>query len=316
LAVPNYAFFRGKIVPYSDAKIGVMTHALNYGTAAFGGVRGYWSEAEEELFIFRPQDHYKRLLNSAKLMNMDVGYSPDELVHITIELLQKEGYRQDVYVRPLIYFADEIIGVKLHDLKTEITIFSVPFDKYVSNDTGAHVTVSSWRRVDDNSIPARGKIAGAYVNTAFIKSDAVRSGFDEALVLNQDGHISEGSAENFFMVRDGVLITPPITDNILEGITRRSVIELARNELNLEVRERSIDRTEVYISDELFLTGTAAQVTAITRVDHRQIADGKMGPLTAKLRELYSDAVRGKLKKYRHWNQAGLRENGRELVNV
>jgi branched-chain amino acid aminotransferase len=304
LAVPNYAFFRGKIVPYSDAKIGVMTHALNYGTAAFGGVRGYWSEAEEELFIFRPQDHYKRLLNSAKLMNMDVGYSPDELVHITIELLQKEGYRQDVYVRPLIYFADEIIGVKLHDLKTEITIFSVPFDKYVSNDTGAHVTVSSWRRVDDNSIPARGKIAGAYVNTAFIKSDAVRSGFDEALVLNQDGHISEGSAENFFMVRDGVLITPPITDNILEGITRRSVIELARNELNLEVRERSIDRTEVYISDELFLTGTAAQVTAITRVDHRQIADGKMGPLTAKLRELYSDAVRGKLKKYRHWNQA------------
>ncbi|HLD93192.1 MAG TPA: branched-chain amino acid transaminase [Anaerolineales bacterium] len=304
MAVPNYAFFRGKIVPYSDAKIGVMTHALNYGTAAFGGVRGYWSEAEEELFIFRPQDHYKRLLNSAKLMNMDVGYSPDELVHITIELLQKEGYRQDVYVRPLIYFADEIIGVKLHDLKTEITIFSVPFDKYVSNDTGAHVTVSSWRRVDDNSIPARGKIAGAYVNTAFIKSDAVRSGFDEALVLNQDGHISEGSAENFFMVRDGVLITPPITDNILEGITRRSVIELARNELNLEVRERSIDRTEVYISDELFLTGTAAQVTAITRVDHRQIADGKMGPLTAKLRELYSDAVRGKLKKYRHWNQA------------
>ena len=304
MAVPNYAFFRGKIVPYSDAKIGVMTHALNYGTAAFGGVRGYWSEAEEELFIFRPQDHYKRLLNSAKLMNMDVGYSPDELVHITIELLQKEGYRQDVYVRPLIYFADEIIGVKLHDLKTEITIFSVPFDKYVSNDTGAHVTVSSWRRVDDNSIPARGKIAGAYVNTAFIKSDAVRSGFDEALVLNQDGHISEGSAENFFMVRDGVLITPPITDNILEGITRRSVIELARNELNLEVRERSIDRTEVYISDELFLTGTAAQVTAITRVDHRQIADGKMGPLTAKLRELYSDAVRGKLKKYRHWNKA------------
>src|SRR3972149_6194586 len=173
VTLPNYAYFRGKIVPYSDAKIGVMTHALNYGTAAFGGVRGYWSEAEEELFIFRPQDHYKRLLNSAKLMNMDVGYSPDELVHITIELLQKEGYRQDVYVRPLIYFADEIIGVKLHDLKTEITIFSVPFDKYVSNDTGAHVTVSSWRRVDDNSIPARGKIAGAYVNTAFIKSDAV-----------------------------------------------------------------------------------------------------------------------------------------------
>lgn len=304
MAVPNYAFFRGKIVPYTDAKVGVMTHALNYGTAAFGGIRGYWNEAEEELFAFRPRDHFKRLLNSAKLLNMELGFSPEELVQLTIELLQKEGFRQDVYVRPLIYFADEIIGVKLHDLKTELTIFSVPFDKYVSNDTGAHVTFSSWRRVDDNSIPARGKIAGAYVNTAFIKSDAVRSGFDEALVLNQDGHISEGSAENFFMVREGILITPPITDNILEGITRRSVIELARNELGLEVRERSIDRTEVYISDELFLTGTAAQVTAITKVDHRPIADGKMGPVTTKLRQLYDDAVRGKLKKYRHWNHA------------
>jgi len=304
LTLPKFAYFRGKIVPYSEAKIGVMTHALNYGTAVFGGVRGYWNEAEEELFIFRPQDHAKRFLNSARIMLMEPKLNRSELVQLVVELIQKEGYRQDVYIRPLMYFADEIIGVKLHDLQTEVTLFAVPFDKYVSNDTGAHVTFSSWRRVDDNMIPARAKVAGAYVNTAFIKTDAVRAGFDEALVLGQDGHISEGSAENFFMVRDGVLITPPITDNILEGITRRSVIELARNELNLEVRERSIDRTEVYISDELFLTGTAAQVTAITRVDHRQIADGKMGPLTAKLRELYSDAVRGKLKKYRHWNQA------------
>src|SRR3972149_3731198 len=281
-----------------------MTHAFNYGTAVFGGIRGYWNEAEEELFVFRPIDHYKLFLNPAKLMLMDASHTAEELTQITIELLQTEGNRQDVYIRPLMYFGDEIIGVKLHDLKTELTIFSVPFGKYVANDAGAHVTISSWRRVDDNAIPARGKIAGAYVNTAFVKTDALRAGFDEALVLNQDGHISEGSAENFFMIRDGVLITPPITDNILEGITRRSVIELARNELNLEVRERSIDRTEVYISDELFLTGTAAQVTAITRVDHREIADGQRGPRTAKLRELYSDAVRGKLKKYRHWNQA------------
>ena len=236
------------------------------------------------------------------MLVMDVGHSADELTQITIELLQKEGHRQDVYVRPMAYFADEIIGVKLHDLQTDVTIFSVPFDKYVSNDTGAHVTFSSWRRVDDNAIPARAKVAGAYVNTAFIKTDAVRAGFDEALVLNQDGHISEGSAENLFMMRDGVVYTPPITDNILEGITRRTVMELAEQELGLKVVQRSIDRTEVFICDELFMTGTAAQVTAITKVDYRPVGDGVMGPVTSKLRKLYDDAVRGKLKKYRHWN--------------
>jgi len=303
LTLPKYAYFRGKIVPYSDAKISVMSHALNYGTAVFGGIRGYWNEADEELFIFRPQEHFQRLWNSARMMLMDLKLNGKELLQLVVELIQKEGYRQDVYIRPLMYFADEIIGVKLHDLQTDLTIFSVPFDKYVSNDTGAHVTFSSWRRVDDNMIPARAKVAGAYVNTAFIKTDAVRAGFDEALVLGQDGHITEGSAENIFMVRNGSLITPPITDNILEGITRASVIELAEKELGIPVVQRSIDRTEVYICDELFMTGTAAQVTAVTKVDHRPVGDGKMGPVTVKLRKLYDDAVRGKLPKYRQWNQ-------------
>jgi branched-chain amino acid aminotransferase len=302
MQLPNYAYFRGKIVPYADAKVGVMTHALNYGTAVFGGVRGYWNEQEEELFVFRPRDHFRRFLNSMKMMVMECDYDVEELTHTTIELIQKEGYRQDVYIRPLAYKSDEIIGVKLHDLQADVTMFSVPFDRYVSNDTGAHVTISSWRRVDDNMIPARGKIAGAYVNTAFIKTDALRAGFDEAIVLNQDGHLSEGSAENIFMVRGGVVITPPVSDNILEGITRRTVMELAQKELGLEVRERPIDRTEVYICEELFMTGTAAQVTAITRVDHRQVGDGVMGPIAGLLRSLYDDAVRGKLKKYRAWN--------------
>ena len=302
MTLPKFAYFRGKIVPYSDAKIGVMTHALNYGTAVFGGVRGYWNEAEEELFIFRPQDHAKRFLNSARIMLMEPKLNRSELVQLVVELIQKEGYRQDVYIRPLMYFADEIIGVKLHDLQTEVTLFAVPFDKYVSNDTGAHVTFSSWRRVDDNMIPARAKVAGAYVNTAFIKTDAVRAGFDEALVLGQDGHISEGSAENIFMVRNGTLITPPITDNILEGITRATVLELAEKELGIPVMQRSIDRTEVYICDELFMTGTAAQVTAVTKVDHRPVGEGAMGPVTAQLRRLYDDCVRGRLPKYRQWN--------------
>lgn len=301
MTLPNYAYFEGNIVPYSEAKIGVMTHAFNYGTAAFGGIRGYWNPDEKQLYIFRPQEHFQRLLNSARLLCMEFDYTPAGLTQILEELIRTEGYRRDIYVRPLIYKADEIIGVKLHDLQDRLTMFAVPFDRYVANDTNAHVTFSSWRRIDDNMIPARGKISGAYVNSALIKTDAVRAGFDEALVLTQDGHISEGSAMNIFMLRNGDLITPPYTDNILEGITRRSVLELARQELGLKVVERPIDRTEVFICDELFMTGTAAQVTAVTRVDYRPVGSGEMGPVTSQMREIFERVVRGQHPAYRHW---------------
>ena len=299
--LPKFAFFQGRIVPYGEAKIGLLTHALHYGTAVFGGLRGYWNEEAEQLYIFRPRDHYKRLLNSAKILRMQVDYTVEDLIGFTKDLLRAEGHRTDVYIRPLLYLSDEVIGVRLHGLTPALAIVSVPFGTYVANDTNAHVTFSSWRRLDDNMIPPRGKISGAYVGTALVKSDAELAGFDEALVLTEDGHLSEGSAENVFIVRDGVLITPPITDNILEGITRRTIIQLAREELGLEVVERPIDRTEVFICDELFLTGTAAQVTAVTRVDHRPIGEGKMGPITAQLRELFQQVVRGKLSKYHHW---------------
>ncbi len=300
--LPNYAYFKGKIVPYSEAKVGVATHAFNYGTGAFGGVRAYWNQDEEQLFLFRPFDHFRRFLNSSRLLLMELGVDEEQLTKITIDLLRKEGYQQNVYIRPLAYKSDELIGVRLHDLTDEFTIFSIPFERYVKNDTGAHVTFSSWRRVDDNMIPARGKITGTYINSALIKTDANRAGFDEALVLNVDGHISEGSAMNMFMVRDGVLFTPPVTDNILEGITRKTVMELAHAELDMPVVERSIDRTEVYLADEIFLTGTAAQVTAVTRVDYRPLNGGEMGPVTSQLRELFGQVVRGQLAKYRHWN--------------
>ena len=191
--------------------------------------------------------------------------------------------KQNVYIRPLAYKADEGIGVRLHDLKEDLTIFALPFGHYGKNEASCHVTISSWRRVDDNTIPARGKISGAYASSALIKTDAARAGFDEALVLTQDGHLAEGSAMNIFMVRDGVLVTPPITDNILEGITRRSVMELARNELGLAVVERPIDRSEIYICDEFFLTGTAAQITVVTKVDHRPVGKGSMGPVANSL---------------------------------
>ena len=300
--LPNYAYFKGQIVPYSQAKVGVLTHGFNYGTAVFAGVRAYWNDEQEQLYIFRPRDHFQRLLNSAKVMCMEFDHDPGSLTQVTLELLRKEAYRRDVYIRPLAYKEDEIVGVKLHDLVDELSIAALPFDSYVANDTNAHVTFSSWRRLDDNMIPARGKVSGAYANSALIKTDAVRSGFDEALVLTEDGHVSEGSAMNFFMVRNGVLITPTITENILEGITRRTAITLAREELGVQTIERPIDRTEVYNSDELFMTGTAAQIVAITRVDHRLIGSGEMGPIATQLRQLYQQVVRGKLDKYTHWN--------------
>jgi branched-chain amino acid aminotransferase len=302
VALPKFAFFKGKIVPYSEAKVSVMTHALNYGTGAFGGVRAYWNAEEEQLYIFRANDHFTRLLNSAKMIAADIGYTQDELLLHTLELVRAEGYREDIYIRPLVYKSDELIGVRLHDLQSELTIFAIPFTRYVEQDENAHVTFSSWRRIDDNAIPARGKFTGAYINSAFIKTDASLSGFDEALVLTNEGHVSEGSAMNIFMMRSGKLITPPVTDNILEGITRRTIMTLAREEIGLEVEERSIDRTEVFLSDELLMTGTAAQVTAVTMVDHRPIADGVMGPVTEQLRQLFDDTVRGKMPAYRDWN--------------
>jgi branched-chain amino acid aminotransferase len=301
VSLPNFVCYNGRVVPYSEVKFGVLTHALNYGTAVFGGLRAYWNEDEKQLFVFRPNDHFRRFLQSAKLLCMNLRVSEDDLVKGLVELLRTEGHEEDLYIRPLAFYSDEIIGVRLHDLTAEVSIVVMPFGAYNKNEENMHVTVSSWRRVDDNTIPARGKIAGAYVNSAFVKTDAVRAGFDEAIVLNADGHISEGSAANFFMLRNGVLSTPPITANVLEGITRRTVIQLIRDELKMEVQEREIDRTELYLADEAFYCGTGAQISAITAVDHRPIGTGKLGDVTARLRKLYFDVVRGKVARYRAW---------------
>ena len=300
----KHAFFEGKIIPLSEAKVSIAAHAFLYGTSIFGGMRAFWNEEKQRLFIFRPYDHFRRLLHSAKMLSMKTEFDEESLIQVTLDLLRTDNWKQDIYFRPTFYKADLGIGVRLHDIKDEFSIFVMAYEKYVKNDTSAHVTFSSWRRVDDNVIPARAKVAGAYVNSSLIKSDAVQSGFDEALVLDHNGHVSEGSAMNIFMVRDGALVTPPITENILEGITRRTVIELARRELGIDVVERSIDRTEVYIAEEMFFAGTAAGVTGITKVDHRPVGRGVMGPVTSQLRALVDDAVRAKLPKYEHWNVA------------
>ena len=300
---PSYAYFQGKIVPIEEAKISIMTHAFNYGTGAFGGMRAYWNDEVHELYLFRPLDHFKRLLNSGKLLLMDLPYTPQSMLDLLIELLRKENYRgQDIYIRPLVYKSAEGIGVRLHDLACDFTMFATPFGSYIPNEEGSRVTFSAWRRIDDNSIPARGKITGAYANSALIKTDAALAGFDEALVLDQAGHISEGSAENFFMLRDGVAITPPISANILEGITRRTIMQLLTEELGVPVEAREIDRTEVFLADEAFFCGTGVQIVAITEVDHRKLGDGKMGPVVRQLRELYFNLVRGRIPKYTAWN--------------
>lgn len=298
----KHAFFEGKIVPLGEAKINIATHGFLYGTAVFSGMRAYWNEEKKGLYLFRPYDHFRRLLDSARMMAMEVPYDEEGLIQLTIDLLKTDNYQQDVYLRPTIYKADMGIGVRLHNLRDELSIFTAAYEPYVKNDTNSHVTVSSWRRVDDNAIPARSKVAGAYVNSALAKTDANRAGFDEALVLTSEGHISEGSAMNVFMVRNGTLYTPPLTDNILEGVTRRSVIEVAQKELGIEVVERSIDRTEILIADEVFLTGSAAQVVAVTKIDYRPIGSGVMGPVTSKLRDIYEDIVRARNSKYANWN--------------
>lgn len=297
----KFAYFEGEIVPIEQAHVSITCNTLHYGTGCFGGLRGYWNEEQEQLYAFRLIDHYKRFLNSAKLLHCRFDYTPQQLVDITLELLAREGWQENCYIRPIAYKDDGIYRVWLHDATDKVAIFSQPVGKYIPADTGAKVCVSAWRRVDDTAIPARGKVNGTYVNSALIKSDAMLSGFDDAIALNQNGHVSEGSAANFMMVRDGVVITPPITSNLLEGITRRSLIELIRNELGIELVEREIDRSELYLCDEAFYCGTGAQVTAIGSIDHRQVGNGGVGPITGQIRELYFNIVFGREPKYMHW---------------
>jgi branched-chain amino acid aminotransferase len=299
--MPKYAFFKGQFVPIQEAKISVMTHAFNYGTGCFEGIRAYWNDQEGQLFVFRLREHFERLLRSCRILRIGLPYGVDELCEIALGLLRREGYREDCYLRPLAYKADETIGVRLHNLTDEFTVFATPFGRYIENEEGAHVCISSWQRVDDNATPARAKITGAYINSALAKTDAQLSGYDEALVLTATGHISEGSAENFFMVRNGKLVTPPVTSNILEGITRDTIMTLAWEEMGLKTTERNIDRSEIYICDEAFLCGTGVQIAAITQVEHRPVGTGSIGPVVSRLRELYFGVVRGNNPKYRPW---------------
>ncbi len=295
-----WAFLDGGFLPLADAKIGVMTHAFNYGTGVFEGIRAYWNVEHEQLYVLHLREHFERLHRSCRIMRIALPYSVAQLSDIALEVLRRCGYREDAYLRPVAFKSSQIIGVRLHDLEDSFTVFAVPMGAYIDIDRGISCGVSSWRRTDDNAIPARSKITGAYVNAALAKTDANEAGYDEAIVLNPDGHVSEGSAENLFMYRDGVLVTPPGTDNILEGIVRRSILRIAEDE-KVPVQIREIDRTELYIADEIFLCGTGAQISPVTSVDHRAIGEGVIGPLTRRISDVYFRAVRGDHERYRSW---------------
>ena len=295
------AFFQGGYVSLKDARVNVMTHALHYGTGIFEGIRGNWNEEQQTVFIFRLREHYERLLRGCRLLMLDIPYSVDELCEITVELVERNGHRQDIYIRPLAYKSAELVAnLKLQELASDFTLITVPFGNYLGADA-LRCCTSSWRRVDDPMIPARLKISGIYVNSILAKTEATMAGFDEAIILNQDGHVCEGSGENLFVVNGGRLITPILEDNVLPGITRDTVVQLAQSELGLEVVERSIDRSELYLSDEVFLTGTAAHLTPMVQLDNRSIGDGEPGPVSTQLQKMYFEIVVGKNPKYLHW---------------
>ena len=296
-----WAYFQGKFVPVEEAKVPISTHALHYGTAVFEGIRGNWDEEQGKTFIFRPREHYQRMLEGCKVLRMSIPHDVDTLVDLTVELVERNEFREALYLRPLAYkSAPRVANLKLHELEDDLAILAVPLGRYLAADVIRCVT-STWRRVEETMIPPRLKISGLYVNSLLAKTDATLAGCDEAILLDPSGHAVEGSGENLFIVKRGKLVTPSLSSSILEGVTRMTVMEIARNELGIETEERSIGRTELYLADEVFLTGTAAHITAVGELDYHHIGSGGLGPITKALQDLYRDIIHGRNPKYLHW---------------
>ncbi|MDP7469797.1 MAG: branched-chain amino acid transaminase, partial [Dehalococcoidia bacterium] len=285
--------------PVADCKISIMTHALHYGTACFEGIRVNWNDVESDLYLFRLREHQARLLKSCKVLKINLPYTVQELCDLAVELAQRSGYKEDVYIRPLAYKSSETIGPKLHALEDGFFMTVTPFPPYLDVEKGVRACVSSWRRIDDTMFPPRAKVTGLYINSAIAKTDAVDAGYDEAILLTADGHISEGTGQNLMMILDGKLVTPPSSDNVLLGITKDTMMTLARDELGVETEERTLDRSELYMADEAFFTGTASHLTPILEVDSRPVGNGQIGEITRKLMTLYFDIIRGKNARYR-----------------
>jgi len=293
-------YFEGDFVPMRDAKVSIMTHAFMYGTATFEGIRAYWNADAGKLYGLKIREHVERIRQSCRILLMENVPSVDELTRLILETVRRNGFREDVYIRPSFYKSTKAIGVRLHHLENQLYIIAIPFGNYIDTEAGVRVMTSTWRRNADEAIPARGKIVGGYVNMAFQKSEAELNGFEEAIVLTADGHVNEASAANVFVIRDGVALTPPVNDDLLEGVTRLAIMELLRNE-KIPVEIRSIDRSELYVADEIFLCGTGVQISPVTEIDHRPVGSGEVGPIASLIRDRYFDAVRGRLPQYSHW---------------
>ena len=296
----EHVFMNGEYIEADKAVLPVRTHAFLYGTSVFEGIRAYYNKEEDQLYAFRVKEHYERLLHSAKVMWMKSPYTIEEYENITKDLLKLNGYKTDVYIRPTLYKSSQKVGPTLTDNEDSFLIFTTPFGDYFESDRGLKLCVSSWRRTSDNAIPPRAKVSGAYANSALIKTDAHEAGFDDAVVLSESGQVTEGSAMNIFLVINGTLVTSSTTDDILVGVTRNTVIELA-HELEIPVKERSIDRTELYAAEEAFCCGTGAQIVPVESIDHRMVGDGKIGNITKQIQELYFNVVKGKVDKFKKW---------------
>ena len=299
----GWAYQDGVFRKLADAHVSIATHALNYGTGVFEGIRAYWNAAQEQLYVFRLAEHFERMRGNCRLLRIELPGDSATLSEVTVELLRRNEFRTDVYVRPLAYKAARSIKVALHDLRSGFGMFAFPIGAYLPT-SGLSARTATWRRTSDDAIPARGKLTGAYINTALAVDDAHDADADEAIFLTHDGHVSEGGSANLFMVRDGQLITPSVTDDILEGITRDSIITIAREELGLTVHERAIDRTELFVADEVFFCGTGAQVAPCVKVDGRIVGDGKIGPIARRIGDVYFAIARGDDKRHAEWRTA------------
>jgi branched-chain amino acid aminotransferase len=296
----NIAHFGGKFVPLANARVPITTHAFNYGTGCFEGIRAYWNPEHEQLYVLRLADHMRRLVNSARILKLDFGMEVEELVEVARELLARNDFREDAYLRPIVYKAEETIKVALTGLATAFCMYAIPMGAYLDIDRGLTLTVSGWRRIEDNAIPARAKPTGAYINAAMASDEARQRGIDEAVMLTSDGHVAEASSANLFLVVGGELITPEAGDDILIGVTRDSVLRIAQRR-GVPVTERRVDRSELFSADEVFLCGTGVQIAPVTNIDGRQIGSGKPGAVTMELQEFYLAIVRGISEDFPEW---------------
>ncbi len=294
----KYVWLDGKFVPLSKAKVPITTHAIHYGTSIFEGIRGYWSS--KNLYIFRLNDHVKRFRNSGKFYNITFNFSNKQIENAVLNLCKKNKIKESCYIRPF-YFVGQY-GINLHVTKkapTHVGIFSFPFGD-LFNKNGITATISKWRKFSDLSTPIQAKMGGNYLNSVLATQDAKQKGFDEAILLDQSGNVSEAPGENIFLVKNNKLITPTLSASALDGITQKSIITLTKN-MNLEVKVRKVSKKELKFADEIFLSGTAAEITPVIKLDKKKIGDGKVGKITKSLMTSYTEIVMNKNKKYSHW---------------